>query len=43
MCEHGWGGGKLDLIAGGGPKIWGEDDASTEPGGECFVQKAMPC
>lgn len=31
------GGGKLDMIAGDGPKIWGEEDVPAETGGKCFV------
>lgn len=31
------GGGKLDMIAGGGPKLWGEKDLPAKPGGKCFV------
>lgn len=35
--------GKLDIVAGGRPKIWGEEDVQAEPGGERFVQKGVLC
>jgi len=39
LCMSTAGGGNLDMIAGGGPKIWKEEDVPAEPRRDCFVWK----
>lgn len=43
LCVSTVGGQNPGMIAGGGPKAWGEEEVPAEPGGKRFVQKGAIC